>query len=1051
MSNIFQKLGKTRPPPGAGAAPRLTLAAFGKHPGWDDHMPGIGLETETLAYLKQTLYVTGIGRQIDSGAWEKLEADKRQEGFDHSFLWLRLGHLVLGQLWSSKDGKGRTKYPMVLCVDSEGVSPGLLLSKVRPGLEALRDACKNATTAEQVASNCRVAQEQLRLLFGGSAPPSDSEEPGDEPRRFLERAELGPESLGLLRILHELNASFGLAGDTRTPSSRGGAPTPSLHIRVPLAAASQNSALLLWAGFLRAAISADIPLVLMARGQADWLDVVVGEPKADDFFFLQASQKGFPLATEIPYELAPNAMARLREVALRFAGVELAVPEPPAKAPPPAPPPPKPPTPPPVATTPAPTLPPAPKVAPPVAPPIVKAPPPPINPPPTAPPLAIKSEPPPAPPAAKAPPFPPPPVQAPPPPPPPRAQVPPPAPPPAAKAPPPPAPASKAAPPAPPKGPPPAAVPETLASNKPVTSPKGNKGLIAGIVAVVLIAAAVVWLTQGKAGDQKHFDELLASGKARLGEKKYDEAIHDLEEADKVRPQNDAVKQTLDQARRERESAALAASYESDLRSGRESLARGEYAAAVAEADKALRLKPSDADAQRLRNDAQTKLVSAAAATQKETDYQSAMKKGRAFFASGDFASALSGAGEALSLKPDDADAIHLRDEAQTKQAAITQASQKEAEYRTALKNEHELFARGDFVGASSAADNALRIKPGDAAATQLREEAQTKLRAVAVAAQQEAGYQAALKNGRELFSRRDFTNALAEAGKALSFKPGAADAKRLQDDAQGQLAALSAAIQMEADYQAALKDARGSFAKEDYAKALKEADQALILKRADPAALQLRDEVKKKMSGIHPQSFTNSIQMEFVWLPGIGASGAYLGKHEVTKRQFQDIMGKLPDGQPAAEGDLPVAGVTFQQATKFCDELSKRENKLYTLPTRQQWLSAAGLTEDKVANAWDDLSGSGALDHEATSFKQHPPRLKPVPVGSMGAQTNGLCDMLGNVREWVGDEERAGFSYHSTGGGRTGDLFLPGQVSDAPWIEQETGFRCLLQQSAPP
>src|SRR5580704_13997541 len=156
MSNLFQKRGKTRPAPGAaGAPPRLTLAAFGKHPGWDDHMPGIGLETETLAYIKQTLYVTGIGRQIDSGAWEKLEADKRQESFDHTFLWLRLGHLVLGQLWSSKDGKGRSKYPMVLCVDGEGVSPNLLLHKVRTGLESVRSACKAATTAEQVASNCR--------------------------------------------------------------------------------------------------------------------------------------------------------------------------------------------------------------------------------------------------------------------------------------------------------------------------------------------------------------------------------------------------------------------------------------------------------------------------------------------------------------------------------------------------------------------------------------------------------------------------------------------------------------------------------------------------------------------------------------------------------------------------------------------------------------------------------------------------------------------------------------------------------------------------------
>src|SRR5436190_22220494 len=90
---------------------RLTLAAFGKHPGWDDHIPGIGVETEALAHVKQAFYVGGIGGQVDAGAWEELEPEKRLDGFDHVFLWLRAGHILLGQFWSSTDGKGRPKYP----------------------------------------------------------------------------------------------------------------------------------------------------------------------------------------------------------------------------------------------------------------------------------------------------------------------------------------------------------------------------------------------------------------------------------------------------------------------------------------------------------------------------------------------------------------------------------------------------------------------------------------------------------------------------------------------------------------------------------------------------------------------------------------------------------------------------------------------------------------------------------------------------------------------------------------------------------------------------
>ncbi len=792
-------------------------------------MPGIGLDTETLAFARQTLYVTGIGRQIDSGAWEKLETDKRLEGFDHTFLWLREGHLVLGLLWSSKDGKGRAKYPMVLCVDSERVSPSLLLDQVRPGLEALRDACKAAITAEQVASNCRVAQEELRMLLTHGAQQPEAPQLGADPRRFLDRAELGPDHLGLLRVLHELSGSFGRAGDTRGSTRGGGAPMPSLHLRVPLAAASQNLALLLWGEFLQSAISSDIPLVLMARGQEDWLDVVVGEPKADDFFFLQASQKGFPLATQIPYELAPNARARLREVEVQFAGVEAAVPEAAATVPPPAPPP------------------------------IPKAPP-------SAPLPAVAT-----------------------------------------------ALASTL------KAPPPVSSPTVERAGKPAPPSKRNAARVVGGVAVVLIAAFLVWLAYGKIEDQKHFEQLLASARAHLGEKKNDEAVLDLDEADKVRPQDDQVKQLLDQVRQQRESAALAEAYQAAMKNGRGALERDDYKGTMAEADKALSLKADDAAAKQLRAEAQTKLD---AANQKEAAYQSAIKDGRA------------------------------------------------------------ALVRGDYKETLTQVDKALSLKPEDTVATQLRADAQ--------AAQKEAAYQSAMKDGRGALEREDYQGALAQADMALLLKPDDADAKQLRDGAQ------------------------------------------------------------QKLSGVHPQSFTNSIQMEFVWVPGVGGGGAYIGKYEVTEQQFQMIHGKLPNGQPLADANLPVAGVTFQEATEFCEALSKRENKHYTLPTRQQWLTATGLSEDKVADAWNILRASGALEHEATSLNRHPARTKPVAVGSMGASTNGVCDMFGNVREWVRENQRAGFSYQSSGVGRTGEMFLPGSETDAR-IAQETGLRCLLLESRLP
>ena len=306
MSNLFHKIKTGVRPAEKFVAPQLTLAAFGKHPGWDDHIPGIGVVTDALAYAKQSLYVSGIGKQIDSGAWEKLEPGKRLEGFDHTFVWIRPGRLLLGELWSSTDGKGRAKYPMVLCVDAEGVAPGFLLTKVQPDMERLRAACKAATTSAQVEAHCQAGQEQMRAHLSQADPGAMANGLGlDARRKFLENREFMPDRLGLMRVLHEL-------GET---SNR------SRHLRVPLASESQTEALLLWSEFFKLVVPATVAVFLVSHRGADWLDVLIGEPEGSDFFCLQAALKAVPLTTEIPYELPPETKPRWNELEARFLGL----------------------------------------------------------------------------------------------------------------------------------------------------------------------------------------------------------------------------------------------------------------------------------------------------------------------------------------------------------------------------------------------------------------------------------------------------------------------------------------------------------------------------------------------------------------------------------------------------------------------------------------------------------------------------------------------------------------------------------------------------------
>lgn len=330
MTSFFKRLlnpgGRAAAETGAA---RLTLAIFGKHPGWNDHIPGINVETETLAHVKQAMYVSGIGGRIDAGAWRNLETEKRLEGFQHVFVWMRNGHVILGRMHSSEDGRNRKEYPLVLCLDAEGISPERILARALPELERLLSACQATSSAEQVSAECRMAQERLRDAFlreGALVAPAGALPP-ETRRRFVEHQALGPNRVGLLRILHELGSAGNPAGGSQGDSR-------PRHVRLPLAADSRDHALLLWAGFLLGAIPACSSLLFISRNGTDWLDAIVGEPTSDDFFCLQAALSALPLASQIPYDVAPELKTRLQQLEAGFLGPDAAVQTKPITVPP---------------------------------------------------------------------------------------------------------------------------------------------------------------------------------------------------------------------------------------------------------------------------------------------------------------------------------------------------------------------------------------------------------------------------------------------------------------------------------------------------------------------------------------------------------------------------------------------------------------------------------------------------------------------------------------------------------------------------------------------
>jgi formylglycine-generating enzyme len=196
------------------------------------------------------------------------------------------------------------------------------------------------------------------------------------------------------------------------------------------------------------------------------------------------------------------------------------------------------------------------------------------------------------------------------------------------------------------------------------------------------------------------------------------------------------------------------------------------------------------------------------------------------------------------------------------------------------------------------------------------------------------------------------------------------------------------------------------------------------------------------------PREWTNSLGMKFVRIPAgsfvMGSSGEslpkaiavkphfatgdpdekpahkvriskslWMGAYEVTNAQYEQfdsghrsLRGKL--GFSAADDDA-VVFVSWNDATAFCQWLSKKERRTYRLATEAEWEYAARAGTTTPFYTGDELPAT-LQKNQRVSWFPDPARRKPednaVPlrVGSAPANAWGLFDMAGNVEEWVND-----------------------------------------------
>lgn len=132
-----------------------------------------------------------------------------------------------------------------------------------------------------------------------------------------------------------------------------------------------------------------------------------------------------------------------------------------------------------------------------------------------------------------------------------------------------------------------------------------------------------------------------------------------------------------------------------------------------------------------------------------------------------------------------------------------------------------------------------------------------------------------------------------------------------------------------------------------------------------------------------------------------------YMATTEIDRKQYQEFLAKNVDRKAPADfaaesGNLPVTGVSHDDAAAFCQWIDGR------LPTEQEWEYAARYPTFDAPFPWGNAPATTELVNAFETNKAAP---TPVEAFEKGKTPAGLLNMIGNVSEWCADPYQVGFS----------------------------------------
>jgi formylglycine-generating enzyme required for sulfatase activity len=178
------------------------------------------------------------------------------------------------------------------------------------------------------------------------------------------------------------------------------------------------------------------------------------------------------------------------------------------------------------------------------------------------------------------------------------------------------------------------------------------------------------------------------------------------------------------------------------------------------------------------------------------------------------------------------------------------------------------------------------------------------------------------------------------------------------------------------------------------------------------------------------------------------------LGRYPVTNQEYAEFLEQTRKAAPRfwmqpmfADGAQPVVGVSWVEATAFCDWLSEQLGRAYRLPTEAEWERAACGGTDGALYPWGDTP-----PWEMGFIGRGEAKDRPARVGVNPPNGFGLHDMSEGVHEWCSDYYDPRYYAHSPERNPQGAASGERRSSrGGSWRHRIQFSRCAARSSLPP